>query len=152
MQFRLPILDGVCFEYTLDTITDSGLCAVADDIIHGSPSSYLIIHCVDKISICATTIDANISRQASYKYLHALMTSPSCGITKHSVGGNVLVTAMHVARGVLCLSGVADSRLRRDSSIILSGRVERMADDIGRLVEKEALVVGMVRCGGCAFP
>lgn len=117
MQFRLPILDGVCFEYTLDTITDSGLCAVADDIIHGSPSSYLIIHCVDKISICATTIDANISRQASYKYLHALMTSPSCGITKHSVGGNVLVTAMHVASRVLGSSGVTDSRCGRYSSI-----------------------------------
>ena len=80
------------------------------------------------------------------------MTSPSRDITKHSVGSNVLMTAVQVASRVLCSFGVADSRWRSYLSVVLSGRVKRMADDTGGLVEEEALVIGVVRYGGCAFP
>ena len=86
-----------------------------------------------------------------HKYLRARVTSPSLDITKHSVSSNVLVTVMHFASRVLCSSGVTDSRWHRYPSMGLSGRIERVADDIGSLVEEEALMSDVIRCGWCAF-
>ena len=125
---------------------------ITDDGIHGAPFSYLIVECVDKLCISAATIDANIFGCMAQKNLQACMASPSLDITKHSVGSNILVTPMHVASGVLCSSGVTYSRWCRYPGIVLGGGSKSMADNTGGLIEKLALVNGMIRCCRCALP
>ena len=152
VRLRLPILDGIGLEDTFDAIANFCLCTITDDGIHGSPFSYLIVECVDKLCISAATVDADIFGCTSHKNLCACMASPSRDITEYSVSSNVLVSLMYVASWVLCSSGVTYSRLRRNPGVVLGGASKSMANNISGLVEEVALVVSMIRWCWCALP
>ena len=145
VRLGLPIIDSICPEDTFDAITNLCLCTITDDGIHGSPFTYLIVECVDKLCIGAATIDADIFGCATHKDLRACMPSPSRDITEHSVGSNIFVSAMNVASRVLCASGVTDSIVSGNSGVVLGGASKCVADNIGGLVEEIALVGSVVR-------
>ena len=97
VRFGLPVIDSVVAKEVKDFVRDFGLCAVANEFVHGSAAAKVVFQGADELAVCFHGVDVRNQCFNPNKDLgNCGAAVDGRGIGVDGVCGNRFTTAMNI--------------------------------------------------------